>query len=744
MPKRNHWIGIVLIALALLGLAPAVLAQYTPEIFTVDQAIVDNMVNITRVTSDGPGWIVIHADADGQPGPVLGYVAVPNGISANMKVEVTPEGRTETLYAMLHVDAGDVGAYEFPDGPDLPAKVRDKIVVKAFQVTGEETTARGLLMGSVQLSTLAQAVESAGLARTLAGEEPLTLFAPDDAAFAALPADELDALLANPEQLTQLLLTHVVAGEALTVTAITTGELATMAGTPLTVSMADDGVTINDAHIITPDLAVANGVVHIIDRVLLPPAEEAAAAEATKAATEEATAEATAEAAEEATEAPEEEGTATEATEEAKEEAAQEEATKATSGLVVEPAQPGSLPAFVAEGSFTALANVLQQAGLLNLLAPDQPYTVFAPSNDAIKALPAGQLEALLSEPQELTEIVQYHVVSGTIASSEIANGMHASTLEGKPLTFTLDGSRIKVNDATVILSDIKAGNILVHMIDRVLMPPAVDELAEGAAQAAASVTATPTAGESIRALAEELPELSTLLAAAQTLGLADDIAGVGPFTVFAPTNAAFDKLPDGAMEQLLGDQETLTRILLYHVVLDELDSGLLAQMNSVMTAEGGSLTVDADGESIQVNGANVITPDLAAANGIVHLIDTVLLPPGVTLGSSEARAEASAGAAATEATEAAAVAAAAATPAATATNTPRPTATPTNTATNTPVPTATNTPVPTATFTPLPTATPTSTATNTPLPTATPTSTATNTPLPTATPTNTATNTPL
>src|SRR5690606_30673929 len=80
MPKRTYVLSSVLILLALLGIAPAVLAQFTPDVFVVDQPVIDNTVNVTRLTSSGPGWVVIHADADGAPGPVIGYTAVPGGI----------------------------------------------------------------------------------------------------------------------------------------------------------------------------------------------------------------------------------------------------------------------------------------------------------------------------------------------------------------------------------------------------------------------------------------------------------------------------------------------------------------------------------------------------------------------------------------------------------------------------------------------------------------------------------------
>jgi len=279
MPKRTYVLSSVLILLAVLGIAPAVLAQFTPDVFTVDQPVIDNTVNITRLTSGGPGWIVIHADADGEPGPVIGYSAVPGGISANVKVEVDPAGLTDTLFAMLHEDAGEVGTYEFPDGPDVPVLVRDKVVVKPFQVTGTEQTVRGIILSDSQFSTLAAAVDAADLGEALAGGDEITLFAPTNDAFADIPQAALDAVLADPEQLAQLLLYHAVAGKVMS-SDLADGDVDTLQGAPVSVVVANGKVTVNGATVTTPDLEAVNGVVHAINAVLYPPPAEEATEEA--------------------------------------------------------------------------------------------------------------------------------------------------------------------------------------------------------------------------------------------------------------------------------------------------------------------------------------------------------------------------------------------------------------------------------------------------------------------------------
>jgi plastocyanin len=103
-----------------------------PAVTLSDQEIVDSNVSIAEVVSDGPGWLVIHAQADGKPGPILGYSPIADGVNADVTVQIDATSATETLYAMLHTDAGEIGAWEFPMGPDAPANQGDAIVMTPF------------------------------------------------------------------------------------------------------------------------------------------------------------------------------------------------------------------------------------------------------------------------------------------------------------------------------------------------------------------------------------------------------------------------------------------------------------------------------------------------------------------------------------------------------------------------------------------------------------------------------------
>ena len=117
-----------------------------------------------------------------------------------------------------------------------------------------------------------------------------------------------------------------------------------------------------------------------------------------------------------------------------------------------------------------------------------------------------------------------------------------------------------------------------------------------------------------------------TLVAAVQAAGLVDTLNGTGPFTVFAPTDEAFAKLPEGTVEGLLGDKEKLTKILTYHVVSGKVMAADVSGMTEAPSLEGGMLKVDAS-NGVMINDAHVVTADIECSNGVIHVIDTVLLP---------------------------------------------------------------------------------------------------------------------
>lgn len=419
--------------------------------------------------------------------------------------------------------------------------------------------------GSFQ--TLVTALQTANLDAALKGEGPFTVFAPTDDAFAKLPADTIDQLLSDTETLSKVLLYHVVPGQVMA-SDVTDGLTAeTLEGSSLTFTVSDGVVKVNDAVVTTTDIKAANGVIHVIDTVILPPAVEMPAAE---------------------------EGDA----------AAQD---------IVDTA--------VTAGQFNTLVTAVQAAGLVDALKGEGPFTVFAPTDDAFAKLPAETLQGLLADPQALGNILLYHVISGAIMAADVADGMSAGTLQGSPVTFSVQDGTVKINDAAVVATDIKASNGVIHVIDSVILPPA-----EGAA-AAPQTPETPAGAGDIVDTAVAAGQFNTLLAAAEAAGLVETLRGDGPFTVFAPTDEAFAKLPAGSVESLLADPAKLKDVLLYHVVSGQMSSEELVNMGFVTTLLGRSLPINKSGNDVAVKNAKVVAPDVQASNGVIHVIDTVLLP---------------------------------------------------------------------------------------------------------------------
>ena len=262
----------------------------------------------------------------------------------------------------------------------------------------------------------------------------------------------------------------------------------------------------------------------------------------------------------------------------------------------------------VEDGRFETLVAAVQAADLVDTLKGEGPFTVFAPTDDAFAALPEGTVEGLLEDIPALTDILLYHVVPGKVMAADVVGLESAPTALGKDLMVMVDGDKVMINDAEVIITDIEASNGVIHVIDAVLIPP--EDLPD------------------IVDIAVEDGRFETLVAAVQAADLVDTLKGEGPFTVFAPTDDAFAALPEGTVEALLDDIPALTGILLYHVVPDKVMAADVVGLESAPTVLGKNLTVMVDGDKVMINDAQVIITDIEASNGVIHVIDSVLLPP--------------------------------------------------------------------------------------------------------------------
>jgi LPXTG-motif cell wall-anchored protein len=162
--RRIRLIGFLVVVMVLATVSLTAAQGTTPSVTVNDQAIQGGTVTVDKVVAAQAGWMVIHAEADGKPGPVVGHSAVAAGENTNVVVEIDTAKATAKLFAMLHVDAGEMGKYEFP-GPDGPVKVDGKVVVVPFAVTGLPA----MLPQTGGVSTAWLGLAAAGLLLLLAG-----------------------------------------------------------------------------------------------------------------------------------------------------------------------------------------------------------------------------------------------------------------------------------------------------------------------------------------------------------------------------------------------------------------------------------------------------------------------------------------------------------------------------------------------------------------------------------------------
>lgn len=276
----------------------------------------------------------------------------------------------------------------------------------------------------------------------------------------------------------------------------------------------------------------------------------------------------------------------------------------------------------------STLVTALQTAGLIDTLNSAGPFTVFAPTNEAFAKLDPALLNKLLTtDVSTLKDILLYHVVAGQVMSSQLQDGQTIMTVQGAELKVTLNASGAFINGAKVVIPDVLACNGVIHVIDTVLIPPTLSS----PPTPCSGEDNSSAAGQTIAQIAASNPDLSTLVTALETAGLVDTLNGPGEFTVFAPTNEAFAKLDPALLQKLLTtDVSTLKEVLLYHVVSGEVLSSQLVNHEQLTTLQGQTVTVTIGCDAVCINGAMVVIKDIKACNGVIHVIDAVLLPPSI------------------------------------------------------------------------------------------------------------------
>merc|ERR1712193_347264 len=384
------------------------------------------------------------------------------------------------------------------------------------------------------MGTLVKIVSDLGLVDTLKGAEALTIFAPSDEAFAKLPAGTLESL--TPDQAKAIVSRHVVAVASVYASDVATGCVETFGGENVRlVKTAKGGVEVfyngQTVNVVTADVEGSNGVIHVIDNVIL--------------------------------------------------------------GLP----EPDVVDVAVGACSFNTLVNIVGDLGLVPTLKGVDAVTIFAPSDEAFAKLPKGTLESLTTE--QAKAIVSRHVVAGaTVMAADVATG-DVETFGGEEvgLVKTANGGvQVAYNGQTV--------NVVIHVIDEVILGKDVVDVAVGAGA------------------------FTTLVKIVSDLGLVPTLKGGDSVTIFAPSDEAFKKLPEGTLESLTTEQAKA--IVSRHVVPGASVYAADVTTGSVGTFGGENIDLIKNDSGVQVsyneNAVNVVSADVKANNGVIHVIDAVIL----------------------------------------------------------------------------------------------------------------------
>jgi uncharacterized surface protein with fasciclin (FAS1) repeats len=262
----------------------------------------------------------------------------------------------------------------------------------------------------------------------------------------------------------------------------------------------------------------------------------------------------------------------------------------------------------IAAGKFQTLVAAVKAADLVGTLQGKGPFTVFAPTDEAFAKLGKDTLADLLKPENKakLTAILTYHVVAADLPAAKVVAQKELKTVQGNALSVTAGKDGVMVGTAKVVATDVVANNGVIHVIDSVLLPPA-----------------------NLVATAAKAGKFQTLLTAATAAGLADTLANGGPFTVFAPTDEAFAKLGKDTLADLLKpeNKDKLAAILKYHVVAGKVQAADVVARKSVVTLQGGEAKISVQDGKVKIDAANVVATDVVAGNGVIHVIDAVILP---------------------------------------------------------------------------------------------------------------------
>ncbi|WP_397533199.1 fasciclin domain-containing protein [Roseateles sp.] len=280
--------------------------------------------------------------------------------------------------------------------------------------------------------------------------------------------------------------------------------------------------------------------------------------------------------------------------------------------------EPNIVEVAQADPRFSILVEAVVAADLQGTLSGAGPFTVFAPTNDAFAAL-LGELGVskaqLLANKPLLTAVLTYHVLPAKVEQASVPVGKPITTVQGGIFKVESVNGALTITDGRnratrISATNVKATNGVIHVVDRVLLP----------------------ANKDIVQTAMATADFSILVEAVTAAGLGNTLSGTGPFTVFAPTNAAFAALLTElgvSKAQLLADRALLTKVLTYHVLPARVLKADVPVGAAITTVQGQTFSVDSSLSITDANGrrAKIGATDVLATNGVIHVIDRVILP---------------------------------------------------------------------------------------------------------------------
>ena len=307
----------------------------------------------------------------------------------------------------------------------------------------------------------------------------------------------------------------------------------------------------------------------------------------------------------------------------------------APAALDTSAAADGSLLSVLTEdGRYSTFVSAIESSGVAEKLSQKGPFTVFAPTDQAFQKLPTEVVAKLLlpENSSTLEKVLKYHVLGGLVATGTINEG-DKDSLEGKKLHFTFVDGEITVNGAPFV-SELTASNGIVHGLDFVLVPPEVDLGSLGGTIVTTATTEAPVVGVPILQSLEDQGTFTTLLSAIEKAGLKEQLSGEGPFTVFAPTDDAFNRLPGGVTDKLLLPQNkaALVTFLTHHVIADRVNGRDLKDKQDLKMLDGTTVKVGIDQGKITLDDATMTFADQESSNGVVHIINAALRPGSLDL----------------------------------------------------------------------------------------------------------------